>query len=969
MSSPARRSGSLSTQLPQIAEEDNTEPLRRGIDKILGIDTTRQPRNAFAEDGLRMHRHRLAGNAFYQEQYTQRKNTPPTVTHPALRYNTDIYDISQPLPELSADMAHHRPSFEMQEVSPRRAHNSSSTTMSPFINAGFKNERVASPPLRLAPTPNVAQVPTFRNHLDEGAAADVSGSSDNDQFISTTKYSPKVITRDFGHNSQQFETLDTTRPPTSPKKSLLGRFRVSNRREAVPIQPLPAMDMASMPAKARAVLVAAPPNRSIPRSPSKTKGFWSRRKPYVSGDIEHGNPVLKAPPRSAHPVFGKDELPGFTHLHSLGYADNSLPPTPLPKDTPPEEKARRDLPPSARFAAEMLEREAHEASTPTRQTGFLSMSNRLSPNKLGGYSRHCQPTLVTQRSTRSLRASVVPNALDEQSFDDMKGRVNGLCLGGFSLPDENRQNAAYSPSLYSPDFGRQSVGTFTPNHKKSKSASDTHIPGMGSISIIYPELARDPSMVSLSTPPDNSMVGANMVSTSDFTYADSLRQERMPTVRRGGIDVVIHEVNDMLEGKSSSPSDSSLFAIPLGTSSAQVSPLHLQPATFRQDEGLRILPDLQPAKFNSEGHQILPATTYNPWDVQKQSNHPPSRSPRSSRNKSPRLAEKKSTPVMPGLEYDSGIDVDPRKAPAQDSTTCRPPRTSSTSWSSPPKKEKHTIEKERNNMADAADLNNVNMGKPSDYDIKAMIANCQQNDIENRLSDIEESMKQDAKAVSIASLQRPMSPSNENPQRGMNDVQERRRIEQEALFVSAAPPSQCLPLIPHQDLRIASLEIDRASREPSPTNCYGNPDTYVGRHGSQKISSSPSHSVKDRKSPKQRHSVHAQSPDDRSGTKRISTGEAREFYQSQLKDSPVMNAGNVGTFGSARKTRTSPETSKPSRFQTDDATPQVPTLLQESAKIRQLQWKVDRQNEWIQATMARMEAIETKYQTRNSEEN
>lgn len=145
----------------------------------------------------------------------------------------------------------------------------------------------------------------------------------------------------------------------------------------------------------------------------------------------------------------------------------------------------------------------------------------------------------------------------------------------------------------------------------------------------------------------------------------------------------------------------------------------------------------------------------------------------------------------------------------------------------------------------------------------------------------------------------------------------------------------------------------------------------MGLHGSQRTrtSLSPSHSIKDRKSSKQRHHLSfTQLQDDRPDAKRISTGEAKEFYESQLRGSPVMNPGNVDTAASAHRTRTSPESSKRSRFQAPDASPHVPTLLQESAKIRQLQWKVDRQNEWIQATMARMEAIEAKYQGNNGDQ-
>lgn len=146
----------------------------------------------------------------------------------------------------------------------------------------------------------------------------------------------------------------------------------------------------------------------------------------------------------------------------------------------------------------------------------------------------------------------------------------------------------------------------------------------------------------------------------------------------------------------------------------------------------------------------------------------------------------------------------------------------------------------------------------------------------------------------------------------------------------------------------------------------------LSRHGSQKLSESPSHSIRDRKAARHsRHHSHALSPDhgdDHPNAKRISTGEAKEFYQSQLRDSPVMNQGNIDASSRIRKSRASSTSSKQARSHALDAAPHVPTSLQENEKIRQLEQKVNQQNELIQETMARMAEMEARYKGTKSDE-
>lgn len=921
MTSQRRRS--MNPPLPQITEEDSTEPTdiaepyRRDIDIALGTDADRAPRNAFAEGGLRLHRHRLAGNAFYQEAFAQRKNTPPTETHPAFRYGTDIYDISQALPELDADMTVNRPSLEMQQVSPRHSRDRSrDTTMSNFINADVE-ERSPSPPLRLVPSPQMTH-PTLRNTYDERHTdAGQQDRSSGDNFVTTTRYSPKVRSQDFGHHSQQFESANGKKVPASPKKSLLDRFRPSNRRGGVPLQPLPTLNandgVPQMPVKARAVLVAKPPSHSVARSPSKTKGFWSRHKPSADDDARRHNhvPALKQRPQAAHAVFGKNELPGVTRALSLGYVDDSVPPTPLPKDTPPDEKARQE------YISEVTL--SRSDSTPTRNNGMMSLNDRLSPDKYGGYSMRGNPKLVTQASTHSLRASVVPTVMDGQDFDATEDRINGLGMEGISVHGGVRQQGfAYSPSCYSPDV--ESMALFPPasayGHRKSKSSSDAGISDMGDISIIYPELARDPSITSFMTP-SKIVLGSEPANTRHRSLSETLRHERMPTIRRRDIDVVLHEVDDMLRGAEPSPSTSGLFAIPVGHASAQVSPLHLQPPTFSDREVQYPSSDLQPVIFNSKGEQILPATTYNPWDVQQQSNHSPSRE-RRLRGEAPQttFTSKKNTADMPGLQYDSGVDVDPQKLSMKQSATTKYQRSPSPPRSSTFRKENLRVDTNtRRDVQREAKVSPVDIMGRGDTGVKDLIASYQQTEIGHRLSDLEQSIKQDA-------------------------AEQRRKLEQDVLF----------------DQRIASLEIARFSQEPSPTICYDSP-SLQGRRDSHRKSLSPAHAVADRKKTRKVAGSSSIQPSDvRSKTKRISTGDAKNFYQNQLRDSPVRNEGNI------EKSAKMPESSTSSGSEDTLRLGVVGGTKEENETIRQLQGEVRRQNEVIQAAMARMEALELKYE-------
>ena len=135
----------------------------------------------------------------------------------------------------------------------------------------------------------------------------------------------------------------------------------------------------------------------------------------------------------------------------------------------------------------------------------MSTSGRLSPTRFGSYGHRETPTLITKPSLYSLHASVVPNMTEASTFEEMKARIDGLGLEGFSMPPEYvrspKAEKVYSPSIYSTEWAtRPNSVVVTPDlrqmahhvnnpssHTKQSSSSGGEIP------ICYPDLAKDPS--------------------------------------------------------------------------------------------------------------------------------------------------------------------------------------------------------------------------------------------------------------------------------------------------------------------------------------------------------------------------------------------------------------------------------------------------------------------------------------------
>ena len=497
--------------------------------------------NAFAQQAARMQKHRLDGNAFYQQEVQRRKATPPTGTHPALRMRS-VSDLSSP---------------------PR---DSTCTTMSLLINGGQEMPR--SPQLTLVPSHANLAEPTRRGHIEERREQfvhDQSGSNDERTpvFIPTLKIASTDFAKSTGTPRKRVEKENfvSQLPVKTPKKSLLERLKTTTNLRG---SPSPSTTLASpeefqadssVPVKAQAVLgkssskgrvslSSSPPKANIPRSPSKRKGFFGRKSTGLA-DVNPSKPSLAqtspesecAPPTASsitktpqtaysdptHYSYQSTRNASQKHsdqsaqkgnnsnkcavvrTQSLKYFDHTIPPTPPAKNTPPHERAQAD----AALAKKSSRVPFHDTdTTPSKHAaGLICTNERLSPTKFGSYGHREIPTLVTKPSLYSLHASVVPDLIEASTFEEMKARCDGLGLEGFSMPTENMRSPTsqqvYSPSIYSNEWVPRPNSAFaTRSPPMQQMACHSHTPSFktktsssgGTIPVCYPELASDPSV-------------------------------------------------------------------------------------------------------------------------------------------------------------------------------------------------------------------------------------------------------------------------------------------------------------------------------------------------------------------------------------------------------------------------------------------------------------------------------------------
>ena len=623
-----------------------TSPERKLTVRLEGIPEAVPGPNAFAMEAARLERHRLDTNAFYQQEVQRRKVTPLTSIHPALR-----------------------PKSNSDPPTPPRL--SSCTTMSPFVNAGKEKEN--SPPLKLVPDMSYVPEPTERGYIEESREELLhtrSGSTEErvPVFIPTPKLSSNGFAKPAEPTAarvdKQKEVVIPEQPSKTPKKSLLEKLRLTTNMLGM-TSPAAAIhehaqpevdDTEKMPVKAKAVFGASPsksrtrtslgpsPSKTnLPRSPSKRKGFFSRKNAEIpsinapktaltrrSADYEHqpttASTVVMTPPTAhsdpTHYSFQGKRLVSQAHSNqspdkektanscvvtrsqSLKYFDHAVPPTPPTKDTPPDEKAKKE----AALKTQSSRVPFHDdQTTPSKSpTGIVSTSDRLSPTKFGSYGHRGTATLITRPSTYSLHASVVPNLTEASTFEEMKARIDGLGLEGFSMPPENTRSPnpalGYTPSIYSTQFSPRPNSAFArispatrqgQFHSKEASTDTKSSSSNGEIPVYYPGLAKDPSV-------------SNMIPTHNSN--DNVKN------RKGRSDFLDTQVpwhgytHSRDHSQSPRNSVSSLFALPIEDDLKEI--YHDSPTSFSH------------ASATPSPLQFLPATTYTPPPPRRSSKRP-----------------------------------------------------------------------------------------------------------------------------------------------------------------------------------------------------------------------------------------------------------------------------------------------------------------------------------------------------------
>ena len=201
----------------------------------------------------------------------------------------------------------------------------------------------------------------------------------------------------------------------------------------------------------------------------------------------------------------------IAHAQSLKYMNNTMPPTPPAKNTPPHENEGGEAAPEMEqrsripfFVGEV---------TPTKQPeGIVSVDERTSPTKYGGYAQRHETNVVSHTPTSHV--SVYPQTGSSEreynytQMDMLKARL--------SAPESPTQKQAghrhqktqsigaatigiYSPSIYSPSPRRSLDSTRDSPSKMQQMAKDCGCPSQRhssaesrcTVHVSYPDLLRD----------------------------------------------------------------------------------------------------------------------------------------------------------------------------------------------------------------------------------------------------------------------------------------------------------------------------------------------------------------------------------------------------------------------------------------------------------------------------------------------
>ena len=277
--------------------------------------------------------------------------------------------------------------------------------------------------------------------------------------------------------------------------------------------------------------------------------------------------------------------------------------------------------------------------TPTHESAKLVGTDaRTSPTKTGGYGRKELPKLVKQPSVYSMHASFYPDLHDQYSFEEMKKRADGLGLEGLSKLPESFYNCdpqvSYSPSLYSEDFVPRPSGIqtspstlhqmdiaqhtpsplaihekFRPFPNKGSLSEKPSASSQGTIPLVYPDLASDPSRSDL-----REGFQKHHRSTSEIQLPVHSRnqsparsqshprgQSQSPSHSRSPHKPALEVITKALEEENASLSPPT-YSCP----SAKPSPLHFLPNTiYSPQRGLKLDVEVGPESPSSASTKTL----------------------------------------------------------------------------------------------------------------------------------------------------------------------------------------------------------------------------------------------------------------------------------------------------------------------------------------------------------------------------
>ena len=613
-----------------------SSPERKFPTRLADIPEATPGPNAFAQEAARLERHRLESNAFYQQEVQKHKVTPLTSTHPALRQRSNSDPPTPPRLSSCTTMSpfvnagkenDHSPPLKLV---PDKSANAQPTqrayieeTREQILHERSKSKEERIPVF--VPTPKVG-CHDFAKSSESTAAA-----------------------------NKQKETGLVPQPTKTPKRYFMEKLRLTTNLLGISSPATAAQEPAQkdedeqkVPPKAKAVLGASPPKvkgrpsfgtspskSALPRSPSKRRAFFSRKNSELpsidapqaapltsrSADYEQAplsaSTVIQAPPTAfsdpthysyqgkryvsqSHSDQGKAAEKdkeaskcAVARSQSLKYFDHAVPPTPPAKNTPPDEKARKEA--ASKMESSRVPFHDNETTPSRSPTGIVSINGRISPTKYGGYGHRETATIVTRPSMYSLHASVVPNLTEASTFEEMKARVDALGLEGFSMPGENTRSPnpalAYTPSIYSAQFSPRPNSAFAkvspatpqgPSHSHNPSTHTKSSSSNGEISVFYPGLAKDPSVSTMTTPSNGGTGVARAVGLHRHNLSDAQVPWHGYTHSRDHSQSPRHSVDSLLFARHVDDDlNDTCFDSPTSFShiSATPSPLHFLPAT------------------------------------------------------------------------------------------------------------------------------------------------------------------------------------------------------------------------------------------------------------------------------------------------------------------------------------------------------------------------------------------------------